>query len=100
MIRATDSSSTFELAKYAEALLSPLVKQIPGGSLQIEMNLGMPFFSEYGSDWSISFSVYANSAIGNQGNWVAWGSLVGGSEEVDWKVLEVRQYLEKMKAAA
>lgn len=98
MIRATDSASTLELARYAEEQLRPLVDQLPGGSLEMDLHLGNPFFAEHDVDWSITVYVRENSSIGNQGDWVTWGSLLDTSEEMDVQVLKVREHLAKASA--
>ncbi|UTT40223.1 hypothetical protein NMP99_02895 [Glutamicibacter mishrai] len=100
MIRAIDSASTFALAQYAETQLRPLVDQLPGGSLEIDLHLGFAFFAAHGKEWSVSFVVREHAAIGRQGDYVAYGSLINTSEAVDRETLRVRRHLEKTKAAA
>jgi len=100
MIRATDSSSTFDLAKYAAEQLRPLVDQLQGGSLEIDLALGMPFFAEHKKDWSVSIVVHEGSAIGRQGEYVTYQSLIDTSDDVDFAVLKLREHLATLKAAA
>lgn len=98
MITATDSSSTFELAQYAESQLRPLVDQLQGGSLQIDLHLGSPFFAKNGKDWSISVVANEFAAVGEQGDYVSYSVLIDTSEAVDRAVMDVRRHLSKATA--
>ncbi|MFC9934616.1 hypothetical protein [Glutamicibacter sp. NPDC127525] len=98
MIRAVDSASTFELAQYAEEQLRPLVDQLHDGSLTIDLNLGFAFFSKHDKDWSVSVVVRENTSLGQQGDYVSYGSLIDTSEGIDYTVSKVRRHLEKAAA--
>ena len=100
MIQAIDTSSTFELAKYAAEQLRPLVDQLRGSSLEIDLHLNMPFFAKHGKEWSISATVQENVAIGKHGDCVAYAVLIDTSEAVDRAVMELREHLSRFKAAA
>lgn len=98
MIRAVDSASTFELARYAEEQLRPLVDRLRGGALQIDLVLGFPFFAHHGMDWSIIIAVRENSNSLCQGDWVVYTSVVATSESVDRAVWTLSRHLAKAAA--
>lgn len=90
MIRAVDMGSTFALARYAAEKVKPLVDQIPGGSLGVEVNLDDKWMRK---PWHVYVAVHRVVVVGGANRLapvVFQKSLLVTTDDVDRAVEELK----------